>query len=62
MNEKLKTLREERKMSQQQVADLIGITQSAYSYLESGDKMLSVAVVRRLAREFKCTTDDIIGN
>lgn len=61
MNIRLKELREKKGMSQKQIAEAIGISQPAYCYFENGEKLLSVAVVRKLAQVLNCTTDEIIN-
>lgn len=36
MNNRIRDLREDHDLTQQQIADVIGITQRKYSYLETG--------------------------
>lgn len=47
---KLKELREEKGLSQQTVAEMLDITQQAYSLIENGHRKLSVESAKKLAR------------
>lgn len=57
----LKYLREEHKLSQQQIADSIGIKQRTYSDYENGKTEPGVEVLTKLARFFKVSLDYIVG-
>lgn len=61
MGEKLKSLRLEKKMTQKQVADIIGLAISAVSSYESGSRYPSYDVLVQLARIFHVTTDYLLG-
>lgn len=61
MGEKLKSLRLEKKMTQRQVADIIGLAISAVSSYESGSRYPSYDVLVQLARIFHVTTDYLLG-
>ena len=41
MNNRIRDLREDHDLTQQQIADVIGITQRKYSYLETGKQQLT---------------------
>lgn len=53
----LKKLREANCFTQEQVADYIGITRSAYSNYESGDREAPLEVLEKAAALFGCDLD-----
>ena len=57
---KLKTLRNSQKLTQQQLADRIGVAKSVVSYYESGDRYPSYDVLVRIVRIFHTTTDYLL--
>ena len=61
MGEKLKSLRIEKKLTQKQVADRIGLAISAVSSYESGTRYPSYDVLVKLARIFHISTDYLLG-
>lgn len=61
MGEKLKSLRIEKKLTQKQVADRIGLAISAVSSYESGTRYPSYDVLVKLARIFHVSTDYLLG-
>ena len=58
---RLKDLREDRDLSQQQVAQFLGMKQPQYSRYERGLRDLPTDVLIRLARFYSTTTDYILG-
>lgn len=58
--EKLKKLRQGQKMTQQQLADRIGVAKSVVSYYESGARYPSYDVLVKIARLFHTTTDYLL--
>lgn len=58
--EKLKTLRTSQKLTQQQLAERIGVAKSVVSYYESGDRYPSYDVLVKIARIFHTTTDYLL--
>lgn len=62
IGEKLKELREEKNLSQREVAKALGISQPAYYYFESGDRVPSLAMTKAMARVFGVTLDELAGN
>ena len=58
--EKLKALRTSQKMTQQQLADRIGVAKSVVSYYESGDRYPSYDVLVKIAHIFHTTTDYLL--
>lgn len=58
--EKLKAMRTGQNLTQQQLADRIGVAKSVVSYYESGDRYPSYDVLVRIARIFSTTTDYLL--
>lgn len=58
--EKLKQLRNGQKLTQQQLAERIGVAKSVVSYYESGDRYPSYDVLVKIARIFHVTTDYLL--
>lgn len=56
----MKALRTSQKMTQQQLAERIGVAKSVVSYYESGDRYPSYDVLIRIARIFHTTTDYLL--
>ena len=61
MGEKLKSLRLEKKLTQKQIADRIGLAISAVSSYESGTRYPSFEVLIKLSRIFHVSTDYLLG-
>ena len=61
MGDKLKSLRLEKKLTQKQIADRIGLAISAVSSYESGTRYPSYDVLVKLARIFHVSTDYLLG-
>ena len=61
MGNKLKTLRIQKKLTQKQVADRIGLAISAVSSYESGTRYPSYEVLIKLARIYHVSTDFLLG-
>lgn len=59
--EKLRVLRTEQKLTQQQLAERIGVAKSVVSYYESGDRYPSYDVLIRIAGVFRTTTDYLLN-
>ena len=57
---KLKELRTGQKLTQQQLADRLGVAKSVFSYYESGDRYPSYDVLVRIAHVFHTTTDYLL--
>ncbi len=60
MNSRIRDLREDRDLSQQTVADAIGITQRKYSYLETQTQPLTDELLVRLADYYGVSIDYIL--
>lgn len=61
MHERLKELRIEKSLTQQQVAVLLGITQRAYSHYEIGDREPSIEMLKKICQLFEVSADYLIG-
>ena len=57
MDNRIKDLREDHDMTQQQVADKIGITQRKYSYIETGTQPLTDELLVELSRLYNVSID-----
>lgn len=60
METRIKELREDNDLTQQQIADKLGITQRKYSYLETGTQQLTEEILVKLSRVYNVTTDYIL--
>lgn len=59
--ERLRQLRKERNLTQQQLAELIGVKNGVISFYELGDRTPSPAVLRKLALALHVTSDYLLG-
>ncbi len=59
---KIRALRKISNMSQQQVADLLGVERSTYSGYESGKSRPSAQKTKNLARIFRATVDSLLDD
>ena len=57
---KLKSLRTGKNLTQQQLADRLGVAKSIISYYESGDRYPSYDVLIKIAHIFHVTTDYLL--
>lgn len=55
----LKSVREAKGLTQEQLAALVGLTRPAISQFENGTSSPSMAVAKRLACALDCTLDDL---
>ena len=60
--ESLKKIRKQYKMTQEDVAKLLGISRSGYTYYETGKTVPSVEVLQKLSAIYNTTIDVIVGN
>ena len=58
---KLKELREEKDLTQVEVAEFLSIRQNTYSQYENEKRQLPIDVLIKLAKFYKVTTDYILG-
>ena len=61
INNRLKKLRKDRKLTQQQLAEGFGLGISSISSYESGDRKPSYAVLKQYSAYFHVSTDYILG-
>ena len=59
--ERLKMLRKGQKLTQQELANRLGVAKSVVSYYESGDRFPSYDVLIKIARTFHVTTDYLLN-
>lgn len=58
---RIKDLREDSDLTQQQVADYLHIKQNTYSQYENGHRQLPIEALIALARFYNTSTDYILG-
>ncbi len=59
--ERLKELRQESKLSQQEIASILEIRQQQYSRYESGTRELPIHLLVKLADFYEVSTDYLLG-
>lgn len=57
---RIRDLREDSDLTQQQVADAIGITQRKYSYIETGQQQLTDDILIKLANLYNVSIDYLL--
>lgn len=57
----LKEYRKKLKMSQIEVSELLGVSQSYYSYWELGKRLPDAKQILQLCDIFKCSPNDLFG-
>ena len=60
MDNRIKDLREDNDMTQQQVSDKIGITQRKYSYIETGTQPLTDEILVAPSKLYNVSIDYIL--
>ena len=58
---RLKDIREDRDITQKEIADYLHIRQNTYSQYENGKRQIPVDVVIALAKYYHVTTDYLLG-
>lgn len=61
MYRRIRELREDRDLTQKQVAQLLGMSQTGYSKYETGENDIPTAVLLKLADFYQTTTDYLFG-
>jgi len=61
MHETIRKLRRERGLTQQQLAEHLGVDRSTYAYYESGRSKLSIDVIVKLAHFYQIRYAVLIG-
>ncbi|MDD4124688.1 MAG: helix-turn-helix transcriptional regulator [Eubacteriales bacterium] len=59
---KIKSLRESKNLTQQQLADLVSVQRSTVSMWETGESFPRAEVLRRLAKILGCSVDELLGS
>lgn len=57
----IKKIREEKGLTQQQVADIVNMHRSNYSKVENGDRELSIEAINKIAKHFGMTIDQLVN-
>ena len=58
---RLRDLREDRDLTQKQIADILGISQTGYSKYEVGSCDIPTQVLRSLAKFYNVSADYLLG-
>ncbi len=58
---RLKTLRSELKLTQEDIAKKVGLTKSAYGYYEQGKTIPDAQMIAKLSEIFNVTSDYLLG-
>ena len=61
MYQRLRDLREDRDLTQKQVAEMLGMSQTGYSKYETGENDIPTHILIRLADFYQTSTDYILG-
>jgi len=60
LENRIKDLRDDSDLTQQQIADAIGITQRKYSYVETGTQPLTDELLVKLANYYQVSIDYLL--
>lgn len=61
MYRRIRDLREDKDLTQKQVAEILGMSQTGYSKYETGENDIPTHILIKLADFYKTTTDYILG-
>ncbi len=61
MYPRLRDMREDRDLSQQQLAKMLGMSQTGYSKYETGENDVPTAILIKLARFYDVSIDYLLG-
>lgn len=61
MNESLKLLRTQKKLSQNQVAEFLGVSRQMYIKYENGENELSASLIKKLCELYDVSSDSLLG-
>ncbi len=61
IGDNIRRIREEKGLTQQQIAELISMHRSNYSKVESGQREISVEALNKIAKYFGMTIDQIVN-
>ena len=59
--ERLRELREDKDLTQQELSDMLGCSQTTYSRYETGDLNVPIDILKKLAKFYKVSIDYIVG-
>ena len=62
LGQKIKKLRDERELSQEELAKFIGISRAALSEVERGNRSLDVFELTKIAKIFELSIDELLRN
>lgn len=57
---KMKNFRESNNLTMRQVSERLGVTESCYCLYENGKRKPSIDVLKKLAKIYDCTIDDLV--
>lgn len=58
---RLKQLRKQKKLTQQELADIVGVTKRTYIYWEQGERQISIGKAKKLAEYFGVSVGYLLG-
>lgn len=58
----IKTLRKSNKLSQEKLAQYLGVSQTSIAHYEKGDRQPTIQSLIRLSKIFDVTIDELVGN
>jgi len=58
---RIRNLREDLDLKQKDLADILGISQRAYSHYENGTRKIPLDILSALADYYNCSTDYLLG-
>ena len=61
MYQRIRTLREDHDLTQKQIAQILGMSQTGYSKYETGENDIPTAILIKLAEFYQTTTDYLLG-
>ena len=61
MYRRIRDLREDRELTQTQIAKILGMSQTGYSKYETGENDIPTAILIRLARFYNTSVDYLLG-
>ena len=61
LKDQLQKIRKKHNKTQQEIADILGITQSAYAYYETGRNEPDIETLKKLADYYETSIDYLVG-
>ncbi len=58
---RIRDLREDHDLTQQELADMLGCSQATYSRYETGDVNVPIDILKRLSQFYQVSIDYIVG-